>query len=331
MNNSNKSKSHTGEPVTVFDELFQQTNGTGKEKEKAEGLLGMLNQCVQIFPMVQKPIEQPAPSVIEENFSPLHNQTPLSVIQVKENPLFSKQNDRKVSEQTALVEQFLQDQFVNSPSTEGRSQTVEKTFVSSNLLTKNEKESNKKEEPQAPPLNPFISADPNASLTTEVNKSDAGEKPVFSVPVRVEHIEKDVARVLQSAIHVRNAKDEMETTFSLHPNHLGTVDVKLSIKDGIVKAEFLASTSQGKDLLQSHVQALHTALEQQGFQVDKIDIFLQNNATFTGMFSQKGDSHGRQEQSDSRKQTAKYIHNQDEEYPDFAIETGWGSQINTTA
>jgi flagellar hook-length control protein FliK len=125
----------------------------------------------------------------------------------------------------------------------------------------------------------------------------------------------------------------MEAAFTLAPKHLGKVDVKVTIQDGQVTAEFLTSTPLGKDLLETHVQSLRSALETQGLLVGKIDISQQSTtaSNFLGHFSQKGDSQTRQGQQDSRKRGEQPLHKAQDEYRDYAPETGWVSKINTTA
>jgi flagellar hook-length control protein FliK len=164
--------------------------------------------------------------------------------------------------------------------------------------------------------------------------ADTQEKPVLATPspsVQATQFDQDVSQVLKSAMNVQQSKDGIEAAFTLAPDHLGKVDVKVSIKDGHVTAEFLASTSSGKNLLETNVHALRAALETQGLQVEKINISQQNTSSFMGTFSQKGDSNTRQGQQDSRKRNERIVNNQEKEYRDFGQDTGWVSQINTTA
>ncbi|MDF2902974.1 MAG: hypothetical protein K0S25_612 [Bacillus sp. (in: firmicutes)] len=164
--------------------------------------------------------------------------------------------------------------------------------------------------------------------------ADTQEKPVLATPspsVQATQFDQDVSQVLKSAMKVQQSKDGIEAAFTLAPDHLGKVDVKVSIKDGHVTAEFLASTSSGKNLLETNVHALRAALETQGLQVEKINITQQNTSSFMGTFSQKGDSNTRQGQQDSRKRNERIVNNQEKEYRDFGQDTGWVSQINTTA
>jgi flagellar hook-length control protein FliK len=170
---------------------------------------------------------------------------------------------------------------------------------------------------------------PVQTHTQQAPQDIQNKQAVINTPVTVTQFEQDMTKFIESAVRVGNVGDGVEATFSLSPEHLGKVDVKLSIIDGNVTAEFFTSTSSGRDVLELNVQALRTALETQGFQVDKINISQQNLSSFMGSFSQKGESNGRQAQQDSKKRQVQNIQNLDTEYQHLDLDTG--SKINTTA
>jgi flagellar hook-length control protein FliK len=170
----------------------------------------------------------------------------------------------------------------------------------------------------------------------QITQSNLSSDQQVQMPtVRASHFDQDVTTFLQSSIHITGKEDGIEAAFTLAPKHLGKVDVKVTIHDGQVTAEFLTSTPLGKDLLETHVQTLRSALETQGLQVGKIDVSQAQTSTagtnFMGAFSQKGDSSGRQQQQESRKRSEQAIIQTQDEYREYGVETGWVSKINTTA
>jgi flagellar hook-length control protein FliK len=170
----------------------------------------------------------------------------------------------------------------------------------------------------------------NVSTNNAQQTVNSISNPTIDTPVRATQFDQDIVKFVESAIRVQNMGDSVEAAFSLKPEHLGKVDVKVSIVDGNVTAEFLASTQSGKELLELNVQALRTALETQGFQVDKINISQQSASSLLGSFSQKGESNnGRHTQQDAKKRNVQSVHNQEKEYRDVDLDSG--SQINTTA
>jgi flagellar hook-length control protein FliK len=160
----------------------------------------------------------------------------------------------------------------------------------------------------------------------------SNEKVVPTQTVQANQFDQEVTKFLQSSINVTGMEDGVQATFTLTPEHLGKVDVKVTIQEGQLTAEFLTSTPLGKELLESHVQALRSALETQGLLVGKIDIAQQTSThlNFMGAFSQKGESNGRQGQQDSRKRSEPVQLPTQDDYRDYTTDPGWVSQINTT-
>lgn len=61
-------------------------------------------------------------------------------------------------------------------------------------------------------------------------------------------------------------------SIQLYPEHLGQVRVELTQQNGILTARILASTAQGKEMLESQLHQLRQAFVQQNIQVERIDI-----------------------------------------------------------
>ncbi|RDU35905.1 hypothetical protein DRW41_15020 [Neobacillus piezotolerans] len=192
-------------------------------------------------------------------------------------------------------------------------------------------------------------ADPDGQIHSNDSRPAHTPQHLFGsdVPVlRANQFEQDIKQIFQSALQQQAAtegKDGMkqavsfqklvdgtEAIIKLSPEHLGNIEVKVKFQDGQVKAEFFASTHQGKDLLETHVNALRSALEVQGLQVGKIDIQQQTSSGFMGAFSQRGDTNPRQGQQESRKRGEEKIP-ANEKYQDYGLDMESYSQINTTA
>ncbi|RTE01780.1 flagellar hook-length control protein FliK [Paenibacillus whitsoniae] len=63
-----------------------------------------------------------------------------------------------------------------------------------------------------------------------------------------------------------------EAKLSLFPKNLGHIDVKISMHEGQVIAQFAADTLAGKQMLESQLPQLRQALQTQGLQVEKIEV-----------------------------------------------------------
>ncbi|WHY94133.1 flagellar hook-length control protein FliK [Neobacillus cucumis] len=93
-----------------------------------------------------------------------------------------------------------------------------------------------------------------------------------------------------------------EAKFSLYPEHLGHVEIKIFSRDGQLSAQILTDTATAKDALAGQLHDLRQALQQHGIIVQKLDISQQavpsteqNQAGLS--FSQNGSSSSDEQRS----------------------------------
>ncbi|NQX57389.1 flagellar hook-length control protein FliK [Paenibacillus qinlingensis] len=77
-----------------------------------------------------------------------------------------------------------------------------------------------------------------------------------------------------------------EAKLSLFPKNLGHVDVKISMHDGQLFAQFAADTLAGKQMLESQLPQLRQALLTQGLQVEKLEVTQSQNMA-SNMFQEQ--------------------------------------------
>lgn len=116
--------------------------------------------------------------------------------------------------------------------------------------------------------------------------------------VSVQQFFSEVVELLKNQASLKKASEFIEAKFSLTPEKLGDIDVQLSIHKGQVAAHFSAETLLGKESLESQISLLRSSLQQQGLQVDKIEITLSGQG-LQHSFSQQEEK-SRQEQSQQR-------------------------------
>lgn len=332
-------------------------NQTGKmaavDGEQAEGFEALLQH-------IGKMEEEDAASSGLVNQLPFLQQNPLMVPQLKQNALQDLTATQEQGEPIFVKQQILNgpvlESFVKEPMTSVVKVSQDVAALSARGAAEemvSEVNGAAKEEEM---IKGFIQSSedsgwnesPNAVQTSKNSPSDffsmvhsstvnpsliSSEKEAPAQTVHASQFDQEVTKFLQSTINVTGTDNRMEAAFTLAPKHLGKVDVKVTIQEGQVTAEFLTSTPLGKDLLETHVQALRSALETQGLQVGKIDITQQSTSAsnFMGPFSQKGDSQARHGQQESRKRNEQHLIQAQDEYCDYVTETGWVSKINTTA
>lgn len=90
-------------------------------------------------------------------------------------------------------------------------------------------------------------------------------------PGQSEALLKEMQAIINRA-QISNAQGITRLTLKLYPENLGTIRIELVQNDGVLTARLLASTAQGRELLDSQSHQLKQAFIQQNIQVDRLDI-----------------------------------------------------------
>ncbi|MEK3786590.1 flagellar hook-length control protein FliK [Paenibacillus sp. FSL K6-1230] len=119
-----------------------------------------------------------------------------------------------------------------------------------------------------------------------------------------------------STVHIRQFTSEMtdfvvqkfdivkqlgvtEAKISLRPEHLGQLDIKLSMHNGQLVAQFVTERIGAKDLLEQQMSQLRISLQNQGIQVSKVEV-TQSESASSYMY-QDGKGAGSQQQQSERR------------------------------
>lgn len=103
---------------------------------------------------------------------------------------------------------------------------------------------------------------------------DMGNAAVkLSVPtVPVENFSKDMGDFLVGKFDIIKLHGVSEARISLYPEHLGQVDVKITMQNGQMVAQFITEHGFAKDSLEQQMSQLRAALQSQGIQVSKLEV-----------------------------------------------------------
>ncbi|MNW59386.1 Flagellar hook-length control protein FliK [compost metagenome] len=91
-----------------------------------------------------------------------------------------------------------------------------------------------------------------------------------------------------------------EATITLFPENLGQVDVKITMQNGNLIAQFNTAHSGAKDMLEQQMSQLRAALQSQGIQVEKLEVTQNNTPLFSQFNGQQGRQPGSSGQQDGR-------------------------------
>jgi flagellar hook-length control protein FliK len=111
---------------------------------------------------------------------------------------------------------------------------------------------------------------PNLQGQGEVN----GAKSMQPSPtISVSEFAPEVSELIGRYIKISNGESgSTEAKFSLYPEHLGPIEVKIVSQQGHLTAQIFTNTSIAKEALEGQLQHLRDALQQQGIFVQKLDV-----------------------------------------------------------
>ena len=129
---------------------------------------------------------------------------------------------------------------------------------------------------------PLVTAESMAtdpSQTAPVNGpqlfTDTKSAPVVRQEIPVVHAQRfaeEAGQVLLKSMKFSLTDGVSEARLSLHPEQLGQVQVKITISNGQLVAQFIADTAMGKEAIESQLPQLRMALQNQGIQVEKLEV-----------------------------------------------------------
>lgn len=127
------------------------------------------------------------------------------------------------------------------------------------------------------------------------------EQQLNTYTVKADQFANQVSDVFVKQLKVGSLKGLTEAKIILHPQSLGQVDVKITSHNGMITAQFQVDNRAGKEVLDSQLSQLRTALVQQGLQVDRLEVTQQQSQDQQFSFQQQKEQ-GKQQQSFNRQQ-----------------------------
>ncbi|AZK47792.1 flagellar hook-length control protein FliK [Paenibacillus lentus] len=123
-------------------------------------------------------------------------------------------------------------------------------------------------------------------------------KPLTSAApaVPVEQFGKEISGFLVNKFEIVKLQGMSQARISLYPEHLGQVDVKITMQNGQLIAQFVTEHAFARESLEGQMAQLRSALQAQGLQVSKLEV-TQNSSLSSHMYQD-----GRQQSSDSHQQ-----------------------------
>ncbi|MBP2115891.1 flagellar hook-length control protein FliK [Paenibacillus silagei] len=124
-----------------------------------------------------------------------------------------------------------------------------------------------------------------------------------AAPVPVQQFAQEMNTFISGKLEIVKKGGVAEATITLFPENLGQVDVKISMQNGNLVAQFVTQHAGTKDMLEQQMSQLRLALQSQGLQVERLEV-TQNNSSpqsqWTGGQGQQTGAGGQQQGRRSR-------------------------------
>ena len=138
-------------------------------------------------------------------------------------------------------------------------------------------------------------------LNQELQRQLLTFKPVIQQPVPVQQFAETMQNMVVKQLQLSSANGISEAKISLSPENLGQVDVRITVHNGLLTAQFLTDNPTAKDMLENQMAQLRASLQSQGLQVDKLEVM--QNTVQPHLFQDRQGSGGRDQQTGKRSKT----------------------------
>lgn len=111
------------------------------------------------------------------------------------------------------------------------------------------------------------------SARLELARPAAQAQQTMPMPQTLERFYSDMQGFVLRSLLTTKSNGVSEAKIALYPEHLGHVDVKITMAaNGQLTAQLTAHTMAGKEMLEAQLAQLRANLQNQGIQVDRIDV-----------------------------------------------------------
>ncbi|EFM13060.1 Flagellar hook-length control protein-like, C-terminal domain [Paenibacillus curdlanolyticus YK9] len=135
---------------------------------------------------------------------------------------------------------------------------------------------------------------PNIQTTESARAAVAIRQVTGLAHVPAQQFAETMANLMVDKFEVKTVGGISEAKLTLTPEHLGQVDVRISVQNGQLTALFVTDSSASKELLDNQLAQLRANLQSQGLNVEKLEVSQQSVNTQMSQ-QQHGNGNGQQQ------------------------------------
>jgi flagellar hook-length control protein FliK len=111
----------------------------------------------------------------------------------------------------------------------------------------------------------------------------------------------NIMRQIMDHMQIQLNADSTELNMQLHPESLGTLQIRISAKEGIMTAQFTTTSETVKSVLEGQMIQLQQQFDQQNIKVEAIEVTVQSHAFESAL--EKGNEHQAEDEETKRNRT----------------------------
>ena len=88
----------------------------------------------------------------------------------------------------------------------------------------------------------------------------------------------EIMNQIMNYMRIQVKADMTQMQLQLHPASLGTVNINIASKEGVITAQFMTQNEAVKSVLESQIVQLKTNFEEQGIKVEAVEVTVESHA-----------------------------------------------------
>ena len=108
----------------------------------------------------------------------------------------------------------------------------------------------------------------------------------------------DIMNQIMNYMRIQVKADMTQMQLQLHPASLGTVNINIASKAGVITAQFLTQNEAVKSVLESQIVQLKSSFEEQGIKVEAVEVAVESHAFERNL---NGEGNSRQQPQEGKK------------------------------
>lgn len=137
--------------------------------------------------------------------------------------------------------------------------------------------------------------------------SENFEAPMKEVGAESRVNAEQIMKQILDFMKIRTGGQLSEIEMQLHPASLGTVQVSLAAKNGVVTAQFTAQSEVVKEAIEGQIMILRENLEQQGIKVEAVEVTVASHEFERNLEQQAKDEEQEAREAEERKKSTRRI------------------------